>query len=479
MLGMEPDPWQAEFLNSEAPRILMNCSRQSGKSTVSAIRALHEALIKPGALVLILAPAERQAQELFSKVSAFYRQLGHAPTPDSDRKSGMTLANGSRIEALPGSSDRTIRGYSGVDLLLLDEASRVVDELYFAIRPMLAVSGGGLLMLSSPAGKRGIFYEAWVGDGPWERYEITAYNCPRITEEFLEEERRSLPARVFRQEYLCNPPEAPIWMGDFSFQQLGDVRVGDTVIGWSQPARKAANRYLIRAEVTAVGRREAEIVEVRLASGNVLYCTPDHRWLNSLNGSGESFRPARVGEDLVRVINPTKPLPPELLRDAAWLGGIYDGEGTGDTIAQSVTHNPEIHARIASVLEALGLHGAVHADGFYIRAANGGRERKQALVDFLNWTRPTKRDRFMDRRILSSKFCHPDEVVEIRPAGRSEVVSLQTTSGNYIVWGYASKNCSFEEAEGQVFSEKAIQESISEEVAPMYFDFEAAMGLAS
>ena len=150
-----------------------------------------------------MAPAERQAKELFSKVAAAYQALGHVISADSYRKMGMELANGSRIEALPG-TEKTIRGFSGVDLLLVDEASRVADELYFAVRPMLAVSGGRLMMLSTPYGRRGIFFEEWTGDGAWERYEVPASECPRVPEEFLEEERQSLPRRIYRQEYECS-----------------------------------------------------------------------------------------------------------------------------------------------------------------------------------------------------------------------------------------------------------------------------------
>jgi phage terminase large subunit-like protein len=118
-LGMEPDPWQERLLRSGSARILLNCSRQSGKSTMSAVIALHRALYHPGSLVL--APAERQAKELFGKAAGMYRTLGHPIPSDSYRKLGMELTNGSRIEALPG-TERTIRGYSGVDLLILDEA---------------------------------------------------------------------------------------------------------------------------------------------------------------------------------------------------------------------------------------------------------------------------------------------------------------------------------------------------------------------
>jgi hypothetical protein len=203
-LGIVPDPWQAELLHSEAPRVLLNCSRQSGKSTMAALLALHEAVFVPGSLVLIMAPAERQAKELFGKVARFYGDLGHPVAADSYRKLGMHLANGSRIEALPG-TEKTIRGFSGVGLLIVDEAARVDDELYYAIRPMLAVSGGSLMMLSTPYGKRGVFYDEWhsIASG-WERYRVPATDCPRITDAFLEEERVALPSWVYRQEYECS-----------------------------------------------------------------------------------------------------------------------------------------------------------------------------------------------------------------------------------------------------------------------------------
>ena len=129
---------------------------------MASVLALHKALTWPGSLILILAPAERQAKELFSKMVVSYRTLDHVIPTASCRNLGMELSNGSRIEALPG-TEKTIRGFSGVDLLIVDEAARVADELYYAVRPMLAVSGGRLLMLSTPFGKRGVFYEEWTG----------------------------------------------------------------------------------------------------------------------------------------------------------------------------------------------------------------------------------------------------------------------------------------------------------------------------
>jgi len=202
-LGLEPDSWQENLLRSTSDRVLLNCSRQSGKSTMTGLIALHRALYHPGSLILCLAPVLRQSQELFGKVLGFYRDLGRPVAPQAERKLSLELENESRIVTLPG-TERTVRGFSGAALLIVDEASRVDDELYFAVRPMLAVSGGSLMMLTTPYGKRGVFYEEWTGGRGWERYEVPASGCPRISPEFLEEEREALISWVYRQEYECS-----------------------------------------------------------------------------------------------------------------------------------------------------------------------------------------------------------------------------------------------------------------------------------
>jgi hypothetical protein len=201
-LGLEPDPWQEDLLRSTSDRVLLNCSRQSGKSTTAGILALHRALYRPGSLVLVLAPALRQSQELFGKVAGFYRILGRPVSPKGERRLSLELENGSRIVTLPG-TEKTIRGFSGASLLLVDEAARVANDLYASIRPMLAVSGGRLLAMSSPFGTRGWFYDAWVSAEPWERYEVPATEVPRISAEILAEERRTLGEWWFEQEYMC------------------------------------------------------------------------------------------------------------------------------------------------------------------------------------------------------------------------------------------------------------------------------------
>lgn len=165
--------------------------------------ALHTALYQTNSLTLLLSPSLRQSSELFKKVTALYRVLGRPVAAEAESALRLELDNGSRIVALPG-KEGTVRGFSGVRLLIVDEASRVEDDLYYSIRPMLAVSGGRLIALSTPFGKRGWWYEAWANGGAaWERVEVRAEQCPRIPADFLAEERRALPPHVYASEYEC------------------------------------------------------------------------------------------------------------------------------------------------------------------------------------------------------------------------------------------------------------------------------------
>jgi hypothetical protein len=201
--GFIPDAWQADVLDSSARKRVLLCSRQSGKSTVTALAALHEAVAHSGALVLLLSPSLRQSGELFRKVMALYRNT-EATVPGVMMESALRLEldNGSRVIALPG-SESTTRGYSGATLVVIDEASRVPDELIAAVRPALATTNGRLVALSTPAGRRGWFYETWVRGEGWERTEVKAADCARISPEFLADERRELGEFVYSQEYLC------------------------------------------------------------------------------------------------------------------------------------------------------------------------------------------------------------------------------------------------------------------------------------
>ena len=142
-LGFVPDAVQARVLDRCVHRGILNCSRQWGKSTVTAIMALHRAWSEEGSLVLVASPSGRQSGEFVRKVSSFVRMLGIRPRGDGDNSISLQLPNGSRIVGVPG-RESTVRGFSNPSLLLIDEASRVADAMYDALRPMLATGNGDL-----------------------------------------------------------------------------------------------------------------------------------------------------------------------------------------------------------------------------------------------------------------------------------------------------------------------------------------------
>ena len=202
-LGLVPDKIQALVLNTETSRGILNCCRQWGKSTVTAAKAVHEAYTVEGSLTIVVSPSARQSGEMVRKAAAFLTRLGIKPKGDGNNEISLQLPNGSRIIGLPA-TEATVRGFSAVSMLLVDEAARVGDNLYLAMRPMLAVSGGTVWLMSTPHGRRGFFWETWeTGGRGWERFRVKGEECPRIPAEFLAEERVAMGERRYLEEYGC------------------------------------------------------------------------------------------------------------------------------------------------------------------------------------------------------------------------------------------------------------------------------------
>ena len=160
-------------------------------------------MFRPGALVLLVSPSLRQSSEMYRQVRDLADWMPQPPQMTEDTKTSATLANGSRVVSLP-SSEAPIRGFSAADLIIEDEASRVSVALYYAIWPMLAVSDGQLILMSTLFGRRGHFSDAWHDGGDvWQPVMIAASDCPRISDDFLAEERASFGPWWYAQEYEC------------------------------------------------------------------------------------------------------------------------------------------------------------------------------------------------------------------------------------------------------------------------------------
>lgn len=203
VLGWEPDGWQARFLRTEKRQLLLNCARQTGKSSIVAARVAHRMRYRANYFVLCVAQSDRIALELFNKkIKPALELSGDLQDASKENLHEIVLANGSRCVCVPSNED-TIRGFSALNEVIEDEAAMVDDGVYAAIRPMLMTTKGTICLMSTPKGQRGHFYEAWHGGGDWEKFTIQASSCPRADLEFLKAERAELGEWLYRQEYEC------------------------------------------------------------------------------------------------------------------------------------------------------------------------------------------------------------------------------------------------------------------------------------
>lgn len=200
---MKLDDWQQKLLETDGD-IVAVCGRQVGKSTVVAIKAAQYAVSNPKKTILIIASVERQARLLFDKTLNFLLDENKAMIKkgrDKPTLHQIKLTNGSVIYCLPtGLSGYGIRGYT-IDLLIADEAAFIPEAVWTAVTPMLAITKGKLILLSTPFGRGGFFYEAYQSEH-FHKFHISSEDCPRKDVNFLEREKKRMSKLQYAQEYL-------------------------------------------------------------------------------------------------------------------------------------------------------------------------------------------------------------------------------------------------------------------------------------
>ena len=199
-LGFEPDKWQMRVLEA-SKNVVIRSGRQVGKSTIVALKAFFFAVENPKKTVLVVAASQRQSGLLFEKMKSFVIETMPDYIEGEPTQTRLELKNGTRIYALPaGRTGYAIRGYS-IDLLIADEAAFISEAVWVAIIPMLAVTKGTLILLSTPFGKGGYFYNCF-GDPDYLQFHISSENCPRIPKQFLQKEKSRMTKLEYAQEYL-------------------------------------------------------------------------------------------------------------------------------------------------------------------------------------------------------------------------------------------------------------------------------------
>lgn len=175
LLGFNPFPWQDAILESDGRRIIINAARQSGKSTITSTVPCWTAKYTEKSLSIVLAPTESQSQDDMEKVQEFILSDNTYPQHDPPAATHVKVTETrSKIRVVPAT--QSARGKSKPNVVILDEASQIDDLIYAeVVKPMFTDNPGRLILLSTPHGKHGFFFDIFCNPrpkDPWERYEI-------------------------------------------------------------------------------------------------------------------------------------------------------------------------------------------------------------------------------------------------------------------------------------------------------------------
>lgn len=205
-------PHQLDVATSPARYRVVCAGRQVGKSVLLAVLALHTAATRRNATVLLVSAGEEAAKRLLAECAGLARDRLSGSVLDETR-STLALSNGSTIRSVPA-SERQIRGWP-VDLLIVDEAGFVADDIWRAAEPaIIARPRSRVVLCSSPWGGPEAFFRAlWQRGTDRPDEHVAAWHWPSsvsplVDAALLEQIREREPADYYRREYLAEWAEA-------------------------------------------------------------------------------------------------------------------------------------------------------------------------------------------------------------------------------------------------------------------------------
>lgn len=271
----------------------------------------------------------------------------------------------------------------------------------------------------------------------------------------------------------CTPGESPVLMADLDFKPIGAIQPGDMVAGFTMDTKgenglSCKRKRLVPTRVKSISKSVQQVVKITLESGEVIRCTPDHRWYNRKPDKTHSaYNRAKVGRELWRVSPPRHyALDTEAKRwAAAWLCGFYEGEGSVTnaprtmvghsrvqaliTFAQGCEQNLQVCEALEANLKILGFDYGVHErqpDNAKWQRRRNYNLRGASLPLMQKFVHVIKAQKWRDRMIAGAFGAHfitgKEKVIRIEPDGVETVYGLETETGNYVVWGLASANSS-------------------------------------
>jgi len=199
-------PWekQKELLRANSKRIIAVWGRASGKSWCTALKAVHWIFTKPNQVVLIISPWQRQSSDMFKIIKDFiYSNKILKASLRRHTETCIELNNNSIVHSLPtGTTGAAIRG-KHADLIILEEASYIKDEIVNrVIMQELIAKSGTLIKIGTPWIKNH-FYYSFVKDPDYFKSHCTSYDAPHTDKKAIDREKEKLNALDFRREYLA------------------------------------------------------------------------------------------------------------------------------------------------------------------------------------------------------------------------------------------------------------------------------------
>lgn len=204
LLDFHPFPYQMKMLEAPSKKIVVCAARRVGKSITMANKALWFAICHPKTSTLIVASTQRQSMLMFDKLLDMVYGSGHLQgSVVRKTRTLITFTNGSRIVALPcGRDGKTLRG-EHADLIIVDEAAFVPEDVILSVMmPMLATTNGTVIMMSTPYDRSHFFFTAFNSPS-WSRYRFKTEDNPLVSKEWLEQQKEMLGEKRFKQEYLA------------------------------------------------------------------------------------------------------------------------------------------------------------------------------------------------------------------------------------------------------------------------------------
>lgn len=251
------------------------------------------------------------------------------------------------------------------------------------------------------------------------------------------------------------PADAPVLMSDWLLRPISSLKPGDSVVGLESGCSADRSR-LVPATVLTVGQAPAAIVDLHVASGNIVRCSADALWYtNRFPGPGEPLRKtyanAKPGAALMQVDLVEEPPTGRAHLMWHWLAGMVDGEGhiadSSLPITQTTTKNGPVWDKLCAVLDELGIeyNARQHSPGnpkWQPRSDAVIRNVRDVYKRLLRYTEPGKRQQMVEalwrrpRRPIRTR----DRVATVGQARAEAGWQITTTSGNQVVWGYLASN---------------------------------------